>query len=398
MGPPYRTIAKIASVRNYGGVATTNEEIAGRVKALLKQYGVDQKTLAQWIGVDASGLSRALSGERAFKAREIALIAEILNVSTSAILEGAPAVTPSPVRVAARRSVDDDEVVHGALSRAAFFQELATLVGSKSSLTCQVEVDQRTDLTPWAQGEWAAELLLEQTGLGDQALPQGMHKCAELVEETLGIQVTLESLGTGLDGLSIDCDRFQMAIVSTSTAPARQRWTLAHEVGHLVMGDTADVAVDRNVWASRSAPETRANAFAAAFLMPKERLKEVWGQGRITDERVAEALDVFQVSLDALAFRLHNVRCVNAKQRDLVRSKHPFISMLRNQATRQADGTWLPSRLTRDAVAAYLRGDVGVRWLAELVQAEPEDLLESIGSSSDEVEAMEAGRESVATG
>jgi len=372
----------------------TNAEIGSRVRALLELKGMGQRELATFLDIDPSALSRALTGERMFKAREIALVAEIFGVSTSAVLEG-PSETERSVTMAARRSLDNRTAVEMAVDRAGFYVELASLVdGTNRAKAFELEL---ADVVPWRQGQGVADQVLRQCELGREPLPGSMHQLAALVEERLGIGVALEPLEQGMDGLSVAGDRLDLALVSTSTATVRQRWTLAHECAHLILGDAEDLLVDESVWSRKTLEETRANAFAAAFLMPDALLKTEWERELgITEQKVARLLDMFHVSLDALAFRLHNVGLVDASGRDAIRSMHPYVSVIRNQGTRQSEGTWLPTELTTAVVEAYGRGKLGVRWLAALVQLDPEDLLKRLKPSDEEVEVLECGDESLA--
>lgn len=67
----------------------------------------------------------------------------------------------------------------------------------------------------------------------------------------------------------------------TATA-FRQRFTIAHELGHLLAGDDQGVHVDEDIygpWSKKGSGEIRANGFAAAFLMPEDALRSVAGAG-----------------------------------------------------------------------------------------------------------------------
>jgi Zn-dependent peptidase ImmA (M78 family)/transcriptional regulator with XRE-family HTH domain len=369
-------------------VATTNHEIGARVKSLLEDHGVPRHEVSELLDIDPSGLSRALNGERMFKAREIALIAERLGISTSVILEGAPSGS-SNMAVAARRSTNDRTTIERAMERVELFTSLAEIADSKS-VPDFGWISVPTDGPAWRQGQELADQVLRRAGLDSEPLPRLMHELAALLEQRIGIQVSLEALGPGLDGLSICNDRFKLAMVSTSTAPARQRWTLAHEIAHLVLNDTQNLLVDETVW-NKTPQETRANAFAAAFLMPADLLRDAWGAARAPDEDlVGRLLDTFHVSLDALAFRLHNVGLINAEGRDRVRAMRPMVSLMRNQASPQAEGMWLPTTLSRDAILAFNEGRLGVRWIAALCELDPEVLLDRIYADSEEAAALDA--------
>lgn len=365
-------------------MATTNKAIGSRVRTLLDGHGMTQAGLAAILDVDPGGVSRAVAGERAFKAREIAVIAETFNVSPAVILEGAQ--DEEPALFAARRSAHNRGALTGAMRRAEFFVDLATTISAtRKTRSLRSAIPDGVD---YAAGQQFAAKVLSETGLGKVPLPVGTHQLAATIEGAFGLEVALEPLGPGLDGMAVTCSRFKLAMVSSSVAPARQRWTMAHEVGHLLMGDSQDVLVDANVFA-KSPTETRANAFAAAFLMPKDVLAEAWGnQASVTEARVAGMLDRFGVSQQALAYRLHNVGLVNAAGRDRILGLHPMVSVMRNQGTRQSEGYWIPTGLSQDAIRAYQSGQLGIRWIANLMHLEVDDLLGRLQPDTEERESL----------
>lgn len=367
-------------------MVSTDVELGARVRTLLDAHGVPRAEAARLLGIDPSGLSRALNGERTFKAREIALISERLNVSTSLLLESRE--TAPSLALAARQSAHSKDAIRRALERVALFSELAELIDSRPPADLP-EVEVSTSGLPWQQGEIVAEDLLSRTDLGQEHLPARLHDLAEFVEHSFAVGVSIEPLSAGLDGLSVWSDRLRLAMVNAETAVARQRWTMAHELGHLVMRDTDDLLVDETVWRNTSM-ESRANGFAAAFLMPGSLVREAWRDEAAPNESlISQLLEKFHVSLDALAFRLHNLGCVNAAGRDQIRAMRPLASMMRNQAGSAGD-VWLPTNLTRDAITAYGEGRLGVRWLAALFRLETDELLERLNTSPEEVAALDA--------
>lgn len=87
-------------------------------------------------------------------------------------------------------------------------------------------------------------------------------------------------------------------------APVRQRFTIAHEIGHHVHGDL-DAPRDTTEQFSakaRDPKEVAANRFAAALLMPAALVKHLVFEQRITDLR--KLAQTFGVSTAAMEFRL----------------------------------------------------------------------------------------------
>lgn len=89
--------------------------------------------------------------------------------------------------------------------------------------------------------------------------------------------------------------------VNGSDQPVRQRFTIAHELGHLLLHAIGIQFRDHAFGPSRDAKETEANDFAAALLMPLWLLEPiVVGSKRGTDQLAA----LFEVSVAAINVQL----------------------------------------------------------------------------------------------
>jgi Zn-dependent peptidase ImmA (M78 family) len=104
--------------------------------------------------------------------------------------------------------------------------------------------------------------------------------------------------------------------VEISQSAERQRFTIAHEIGHLVLHDLGEVHVDKvNFRSSLSSTaenveEVEANAFAAALLMPRALvMADLQGQVvNIEDDRQIDWLSKrYGVSNQAMTYRLINI-------------------------------------------------------------------------------------------
>ncbi len=106
--------------------------------------------------------------------------------------------------------------------------------------------------------------------------------------------------------------------VNMSHAETRQRFTVAHEVGHMLLHADQPLMVDhtglsligRRHEGESGQRETEANAFAAALLMPREWVEAAIGDQEIAvddDAAVEELAEKFGVSQQAMMFRLMNL-------------------------------------------------------------------------------------------
>ena len=103
--------------------------------------------------------------------------------------------------------------------------------------------------------EQAAEQLRDDWAVGDRPL----GRLAQTAEDRDVIIVGWQDETDSFDGLSGWCGDRPVAVVNTSFPLDRQRLTLAHEIGHLVMDTSPDADVNE---------ETLAFRFAAALLVP----------------------------------------------------------------------------------------------------------------------------------
>lgn len=88
-------------------------------------------------------------------------------------------------------------------------------------------------------------------------------------------------------------------------APVRQRFTVAHELGHFALGHEDSPRDSGNFFSSRDPKERQANRFAAALLMPESLVRHYYTNG--ADRSVAALAQLFGVSKDAMGYRLINL-------------------------------------------------------------------------------------------
>jgi len=136
----------------------------------------------------------------------------------------------------------------------------------------------------------------------------------------LGLSVIFENLGEGVSGLLVTRAGRGFIVVQKQEKPARQRFTIAHEIGHYVLRHQFDngrpVHVDRGYLISQRGPrsttgldakEIEANQFAATLLMPVRLLKTALsklGDPPLSDGVVTELAKIFQVSEQPMTIRL----------------------------------------------------------------------------------------------
>jgi transcriptional regulator with XRE-family HTH domain len=360
-------------------VTLSRDVLARRIRDSIAEAGVTQQDVAKATGMDPTALSKALAGRREFKSLEVALIAEQLGLSTQWLLADDDEA-PSPRALAARAALAERVAVDEALTiteRIAELHELLDGLGYPNLVYLDVPLPDGSN-DPVREGSDLASVAHSYLPVGGADLPPDLDDLASLIEDNMGVDVTFQPLPSGVDGLSLEADGMRLALVSSGVSATRQRFTLAHELGHLFAGDAHDLTVDEDVFGRRSREERRANSFAAAFLMPERVLRDALPTARPSEARIADLLGRLRVSLDTLAFRLHNLGIVNADGRDRVRAMSSARIALRPGRTADLQARnerRAPGLLLRRAVSAFVVGDLGVRPLATLLAVDPNDLL-----------------------
>ncbi len=215
-----------------------------------------------------------------------------------------------------------------------------------------------------------------------------------LVEEVFGADVAIVGLADGLDGLAASSQDAKLIVAATSRVPARQRYTLAHELGHLLAGDDQGLHVDSDVYGRGDASELRANGFASAFLMPAQALRAMAGPGEVTEAAFAALACDVKVSPSALAIRLKRLGLIDAVTCDrfaaMTGAGAAAVAGRGEDFARRvavASTPRLPGLLVQDAYAAYESGRATLRPYAALIGADVDDLrcaLEGEGGSPGE--------------
>ncbi|MHB1166802.1 MAG: ImmA/IrrE family metallo-endopeptidase [Candidatus Nanopelagicales bacterium] len=142
----------------------------------------------------------------------------------------------------------------------------------------------------------------------------------EQLARSEGVQLIWGNLESAISGVLIREDSASILAVNKLHNPRRQRFTIAHELGHFRLHPGRLHIVDstvrvnfRNDVSSRAtdAEEIEANAFAAALLMPAahvraalERLQNAPGN---PTRAVSQLAEQFGVSAEAMGYRLINL-------------------------------------------------------------------------------------------
>lgn len=207
-------------------------------------------------------------------------------------------IEPVPVEAVSFRKLSKTSATKrdAVLSSAALALELFDVIDRHFKLP-NPEIPTYDKLSP----EQAAEMVRQLWGLGDRPIAHMIH-----LLEAKGVRVvSLAHDYTDIDAFCFFRDSVPYMFVNTTKSGERQRFDVAHELGHLVLHDERDMTPKD----SRER-EAEANAFAAAFLMPATGLhaQAMWSA---SIQKIFAAKKHWKVSAMAMTHRLHELKMLN---------------------------------------------------------------------------------------
>jgi len=235
--------------------------------------GMTQAELARSIGLDRTAVSRIEAGTRSLIATELALLAEVLAVSVQDLLQATPALTRSTNLT--RMLMRSGPVASNDEPQLAWFVDLIERAARVAPRSVLPKLRNRLlALAAPAAGELGARSVRRQMGLG---LTAPVTDLSALLAR-FGVLITTARFPSAsrVAGCGVTLPNGLSAIlVNANHYIARQRFTVCHELAHLLFDADGDIsACDAGEIrpGPRSRAELRAEAFAAAFLLPKRAL------------------------------------------------------------------------------------------------------------------------------
>lgn len=258
----------------------TQQELGQRLKSAREAIGFTQQQVADEVALTRVAISQIESGQRTVSSLELMRLSNLYGRDMASFVEEKP-VEKDALAVLFRAHPDllQNHIFYKSLRDA---HELLREYGNLQKL---LELDQERNLPPvydygepknvWEaiqMGEHAAEAERSRLRLGINPI----RDMAELVESQ-GIPVIEIRLDDQISGIFMVEAEIQLCIfineVHLDRAKARVAFTIAHEYGHILL-DRDKVSAISKISNDRDLFEVRANAFAAAFLMPEEGVSQ----------------------------------------------------------------------------------------------------------------------------
>lgn len=147
----------------------------------------------------------------------------------------------------------------------------------------------------------------------------------EGVAQQLGLKCKFADLQNGVAGLLVFEPGTGSIAVSRSLSPEKQRFAIAHEIGHFLLHTRATrearlfvyrgVRLDAAMLGPQAEEQSEANRFAASLLMPRGLLEDRMGPIDLSgNEWVQRIATLFGVSVIAMTCRLITLGMLSAVQ------------------------------------------------------------------------------------
>lgn len=271
-------------------------ELARRLRQAREEAGVNQQDAADAIGVHRTAITQMEAGKRAVSTLELTRLAT--RYGRDVIWFLSESKSEEDVIVALHRAVpglesapESKQQIDRCVALCREGVSLENLLGHaprKGPPTYSEPLPQ----TPWeaiAQGQRVAEEERRRLDLGVRPITDLVNLIAEQ-----GIWASGADLPEKMSGLFLHHASIGLGVlVNASQVRTRRRFSYAHEYAHALLDRDRPVTVTSADNAAELI-EKRANAFAAAFLMPREGVAEVIaalqkGQQSRVEETVFEA-------------------------------------------------------------------------------------------------------------
>ena len=269
----------------------TETDLAHRLRHARESAGLTQDDVAGRLGLARSSVAQIELGNRSVSSLELDRLARLYGRSLGDFL--AEEFDPAASLVAVFRAQAGTAGRDALLGTATHAIELAReLAGLQELLDLErLRLSAPSYALPAPRGKWEAVRQGEQAaaeerrrlGLGDAPLGD-----AALLLESQGVRTALLPLPADVSGLALMDPHLSFFVVNNQSHPVlRRRFSWVHEYAHVLFDRDRRGTVSREAERGDLA-EVRANAFAAALLMPAEGVRRVLdglGKGRGSRER-----------------------------------------------------------------------------------------------------------------
>ena len=375
------------------------DELGRRLRVAREARGLSQQVVADQLGLPRTAITQLEAGNRSVSTLELARLSQLYLRRVADFLREGARDEDKDVLVALYRAapgLEKDPSTHEQVARCVSLcregVRLKRLLGveSRSGQPSYESRMPRSSGEAVAQGEQTAIQERRRLGIGNAPIAD----VSELIASQ-GVWASGVELPNGMSGLFLRHSSTGLAVLVNSSHPrGRKRFSYAHEYAHALLDRDRSITVS-STDNSSEVIEQRANAFAAALLMPRNgvydalrnldkgrpsrqeqtvfdaasggrieaELRSPAGSQRITCKDIALIAYHFGVSYQAALYRLKSLRHISHReswslleQEDFGREYLKTFDMFGDVGEREQRRHWdrcLRSEIAHLAIEAY---------------------------------------------
>ena len=249
------------------------KDLGRRLRSAREARGLSQQAVAHALSLPRTAVTQLEAGSRSVSTLELTRLSELYLHPVADLLHEGPRDEDRDVLVALHRvapGLEEDPVTREQVARCVHLcregVSLERLLDAEPR-SGPPSYEMRLPRSPGeavAQGEEAAEQDRRRLGIADAPIAD----VSELIASQ-GVWASGVTLPDGMSGLFLRHPSIGLAIlVNSSHAKGRKRFSYAHEYAHALLDRNGKITISSTDNSSEMV-EKRANAFAAAFLMPR---------------------------------------------------------------------------------------------------------------------------------
>lgn len=274
-----------------------------RIKRARVATGLNQRELAEAVGVSAMAISKYERGENTPSSTVLLALAKALEVRTEYFFRET-AMELEEIEFRKHPELPEKtkhRVLADAHEQLERWAELDHVMPGSWATTFQVPPELPLHVNNNEEVEGVAEKVREAWHLGFDPIP-------DLVDavEAHGISVLLSKYAEAksFDGLAGAINGHSVVVVGAALPGDRQRFTLAHELGHLMLKERLSENLSE---------EDACNRFAGAFLVPKQAVLRALGKSRqwLEPQELWLLKHKYGLSMGAWTYRARDLGIIN---------------------------------------------------------------------------------------
>lgn len=375
------------------GKSSLPDILSEKITEARKYFGLTLKQVSLTTGLSVSTLSDIENDKRRVSAVELYRFAQLYHKPISFFFEQERTTASFSILYRAA-ALEEPPVSRQTISTfhelCRSYKELTTAVGTPSMPS--ITDYSGAGLTTFNDAEQLAETERSQLGLNGQPI----RDIGELLESKRGVKIfnMPEDPEIFSGAFAYDEELGPCFLINSLHPKLRRTFTIAHEYAHCLAHRNELAHIDRYKLLDIASPRERfANAFAAAFLMPRHSVQEILSQlisryeKGITFDIVIRLAVYFGISFEATGWRLVSLRRLSRGDWEEIREewkiKYPTVILLGYQNELDVPET-MPQHYRFLANKAYGKKLISFERLAELLGRNYFELREEFSKAKEE--------------